>query len=103
MGTRKRRSKEFWQRHVLPLQSSGQTQRLYCATHRLSRSTFDRWKRRIAARPPEQVIARAFVPLRVHGSPASESLQLRWPSGVSLSLSPGCDPVWLAQVLSGVR
>lgn len=97
----KRKPREFWERHVRDCEGSGLGLRAYCTAHGLKRSTFDTWRRRVAK---QSSMATGFVPLRVSGAaPAGPSVALRWPSGLELALSRDCDPLWLAQVLSGLR
>ena len=94
----KHQGRAFWEQHVCGLSQSGQTRRAYCAEHGLNRNTLDSWRRRLAE---EQ--APTFVALRVKDAPQAPLPTLRWPSGVTLTIPPGCDAQWLSQVLSGLR
>lgn len=100
----KRKSKQaLWTRRVRAFEGSGQTRRAYCERHSLAVRSLDYWRRRLSS-SSEAAEVPAFVPLQVRSVELStEALLLECAGGARLKLPRDCDPVWLAQVLSGLR
>lgn len=99
-----RKSKQaLWTRRVRAFEASGQSRAAYCRQRGLAPGSLDYWRRRlssssVAAAEP------AFVPLQVRSvEPPAEALLLECAGGAQLRLPRDCDPLWLAQVLSGLR
>ena len=77
--------RQAWLEHVTAWQSSGQTQREYCARRRISYHAFDYWRRFVIKRqsPPQS----AFIPIVAAHACVPESggaIEVRLPSGASL-------------------
>ena len=91
--------RELWVGHVAAWQSSGLSQTAWCREHGVSLASFGYWRGKLAAEARSALPA--VLPIRV-GTPAhTAAIELRFPSGVTLSLS-AADPTWLASVLRGV-
>lgn len=108
---RQRRTRAIWERHVAAFEAGGQTRDAYCSAHGLSRSTLDYWRRRLRSeRSPGKCPARnaspaTFVPVRVApmGGADRVAAVLHCSGGIRMAVARDADPVWLAQVLSGLR
>lgn len=101
----KRKLKQaFWTRHVRAFEASGQTRQGYCDRRGLAVGSLDYWRRRLLLSSRVAAEVSAFVPLQMHStSPSGEALLLECVGGARLRLPRDCDPLWLVQVLSGLR
>lgn len=94
----------IWTRHVRAFEGSGQTRVAYCARRGLAVRSLDYWRRKLSSVSSSAAVVPAFVPLTVSSAPApTEALILECAGGSRLKLPRDCDPVWLAQMLSGLR
>lgn len=64
---------EFWESHVLKAQEFEGSEQDYCRLHKLSRSTFSGYKKKMGLVKPEKVKRRAFVKLITKDVPQSKS------------------------------
>ena len=74
---------QFWQAHITAWQTTGQSQKAYCHTHRLSYSAFGYWVRKLRTasmeHPPRTT---GFVPVSV--PPVNGGLILSLPNGAEI-------------------
>lgn len=96
-----------WTKQIKDWETSGLTQRAYCARESLKHSTFDYWRRQIGLAP---VVARpvskvretkrlTLVPVRVSAKRPAENLVVRSPAGWQYEFSTAIDSAWLAKFL----
>jgi transposase-like protein len=65
---RKRRTKEFWENHVLTWLQSGQNQSQYCRSSNLNQNAFSKWKLKL-----QNSNETTFVEIPFENSTGSES------------------------------
>lgn len=94
----------FWTRQVRAFEGSGQTRRAYCERRGLGVGSLDYWRRKLSSASISAAVVSVFVPLTVSVAPApTDALILECAGGSRLKLPRDCDPLWLAQMLSGLR
>jgi hypothetical protein len=122
----------YWRQHIAAWGKSGLSKRAYCTENDLAYSSFMTWSREIDLRdrekdPPANVAAllsnvekgsNPFVPLRIlsekvpeekesEAPPASDvkqqQLEIALPSGAVIRLHDGCDPSFVAKLLSCLK
>jgi len=101
-GPRRSESKEqFWRRVVNGHSKSQQSVREWCDRHGVSEPSFYAWRRELAKRdvvPGEP----ALLPVTIR-SLAAAPIEITWPGGVLVRVSPGCDLHLLRQTLQVLR
>lgn len=96
-----------WTKQIKDWETSGLTQRAYCARESLKHSTFDYWRRQIGLAPVrDQPISKAraakrltLVPVQLSSKRSAENLVVRSPAGWQYEFSISIDSTWLAQFL----
>jgi hypothetical protein len=90
-----------WRATIDAWERSGQTASAFCRARRLTRSSFDRWRRILAAEPGPSPPppSPAFVPVRVVAEPMAEVV-LR--SGVVLRLPLNAAPEAVTRLVAAV-
>jgi hypothetical protein len=101
--------KRFWRDLVERQPTSGLNIARFCADAGVSQNAFYVWKKRLlAAAPDQQVVkprrkhrrkkaaAKSLVPVRVipdvsHRPPTGQAIEIAWPNGLALRVTPGCD------------
>jgi hypothetical protein len=126
------RKEAFWRRHSDSWERSGLTKSAYCKEHELTYSCFLYWRREIENRDGEQVpttnanalvakmperAANPFVPIRLHSDQVPEEndrrapvknaekqqIEIALPGGAVIRLHDGCDPSFVAKLLSCLK
>jgi len=94
---RKSDKRAFWEAHVKDWNQSGLTQTEYCRKHRLERSSFNNWKRRLnPSKEPALVRWQASVDANAPGQDCIEVRLGRW----QVRIPVGIDQGELAKVLT---
>jgi hypothetical protein len=122
----------YWRQHIAAWDKSGQSKRAYCIENNLAYSSFMTWRREIELRdreknPPANVAAllpnvekgaNPFVPVRIlpkkvpgkiaiEAPPASageqQQIEIALPGGAVIRLRDGCDPSFVAKLLSCLK
>ena len=88
-----------WHERVAQWRSSGLTAEAYAREHDIGLERLMYWARRIK-RAADGV---QLLPVRVTVPAAASPLELRSPSGWSMRMGAGVDPVWLARLLHALR
>ena len=100
-GPRRSEGKEqFWRRVVNGHSKSQQSVREWCNRHGISEPSFYAWRRELAKRdavPSEP----ALVPVTIRS--LATPIEIAWPGGVLVRVSPGCDLQLLRQTLQALR
>lgn len=97
-------SVEEWKAVLKGFESSGLNGAAYCRREGINYPTFAKWRKRIlgSARLPHTVSTKPlFSRVERISSPASsypESLQIRFPNGVLVSVQGSASPGWLLEV-----
>jgi hypothetical protein len=108
MGWRQR-SRNEWQRLVAGWPGSGLTQEAYCARHRISVGSLQRWRRIFGGdatpRPRTRSTVSEFVPVTLVGEAATPSAEvtLVLSDGLRVEVGTRCSAETLKRVLSVLR
>jgi hypothetical protein len=106
-----RRGAAFWRRALARYEASDVSQALFCRHEGLALSTFQLWRRKLAASGPVELarsgspdVPDGFAAVRVAAPGeatqlAGGALELSFPSGVRLRIPPGWDGRSVAEVL----
>lgn len=89
---------------------SGQSQRAFAQRHRLGLATLQKWIAQLRSQPthtplnavPTTAALWQELPLPKASSAPAWAVQIERADGVRLSVSPGVDPQWLAQLWRGL-
>ncbi len=91
--------RDYWQKHIDALKSSGQTRKAYCETNQLNSSTLDYWCRKLGpSRKKNKINKAGWIPLRIEedGSPSGIDLRV---GKIAIAVKPGFDPLLLTELL----
>lgn len=94
-----RTSATTWRERVAQWRDSGQPGEVYAKQRGWPDDRLKYWARRVE-RESQGV---EMVPVRIQPPVNAADVQLRGPSGWTLTLGRGCDPTWLAALLAGLR
>jgi transposase len=78
----------LWQQRLLRFERSGLSVSAFCDHEGVSTPSFYAWRRRLRCAPPADADGPRFLPIQVLASPPVEVV---FPSGAVLRLTPGCD------------
>jgi hypothetical protein len=102
----RQKSKGFWERHVVALETSGLTRAAYCRRHGLNYGTMCFWWRRLRGGKGAAAGTRqALVPVMVATSPPRTTtalLEIRVGAQVTVSVPTSVDAMWLGALLRAV-
>lgn len=100
-GPRRSEGKEqFWRRVVNGHSKSQQSVREWCDRHGVSEPSFYAWRRELGKRDAVPSGA-ALLPVTIRSLAAP--IEIAWPGGVLVRVSPGCDLQLLRQTLQVLR
>ena len=107
-GPRRRWTSEQRREAVAQFAASGLTQAQFCRRAGLSAATFSTWCRKAARHDrvgatPVGGFARVQVATAVPASTPGAAIVVQVDDGLRVTVPVGTDPVWLGQVLSGLR
>jgi hypothetical protein len=97
--TRHRIPASIWHERVAQWRSSGLTAETYAREHDIGLERLMYWARRVK----RAADGMQLLPVRVTVPAAASPLELRSPSGWSMRMDAGVDPVWLARLLQELR
>jgi len=102
------RKEDYWRRHLQSWSRSALSVRDYCARHQLSEASFYAWRRLLAERDRETLVAPRleptpplFVPLHLPVAPAP--LELLLPDGLVVRVPGGFDADTLRRLVETLR
>ena len=91
--------REYWQRHIDILKSSGLTRRVYCEQNEIKLSTLDYWCQKLSSSAKKEGTDKSsWIPLQIDEDDTSSGIDLRI-GRIMVAVKPGFDPVLLTEVL----
>ena len=91
--------REYWQKHIDALKSSGQTRKKYSETNQLNSSTLDYWCRKLSVSGKKKEPKKTgWIPLRIEEDGSSSGIDLRI-GRIIVAVKPGFDPALLTALL----
>jgi hypothetical protein len=94
-----RTSASTWRGRVAHWRDSGLSIQAYAEQCGLPADRLNYWARRLQ----REAQAVQLLPVRVQQPATGAGVELHSPSGWTLRLGAGCEPAWLATLLSGLR
>ena len=95
---------QLWKERIEGWQSSGLSQREYCAREELSHSSFNWWRRRIktSTQPVQNVQRMTLVPVPMASPQTIGEVTVKSPAGWEVTAPVSSDVTWLSALLKSL-
>ena len=91
--------RDYWQRHIDILKSSGLTRRAYCEQNQFKLSTLDYWCQKLSPSGKKDGTEKSsWIPLRIDEDGSSSGIDLRI-GRITITIKPGFDAALLTELL----